>query len=238
MSDHSPHNPPISQVAVMMQDAQRAFLTSGGAYRNALNQMRTSGQLASEYVFYEYPKEIRIRRGTETVKRSTVSVDKEKIEWDEIREIVDVFIVNSEEEEDRVLSGGKTADEIEQDRQALIAQAKARNLRFDPTWTTLRLQREMGIPVAAEQPAAFDEVAELEAQVAKARRAIALRKELDELNAQLAEPAPTAAISDDMDSLRTELTALGVRVDGRWSEARLRQELERATAPEDVTHGQ
>ncbi len=231
MSGSMPQNPPLSEVARLMQDSQRGFLLGGGAYRNALNKMRTDGLLDAEYVYREYPKMLRVNQRTETTKRSVVNVDKEKIEWEETREVWDEVIVNSEEEEERVLNGGKTAVQIEEERQALLATAKQRGVRYDPTWSTLRLQRELGVPTASEAPAAFDEVDELRRQVAKAEEALALRAQLAKLNAGLAEPA-IVPVDDEVEGLRAQLQSLGVRVDGRWSPARLRQELDRATAPE------
>lgn len=232
MSDVLPPNPRQSEVAQLMQDSQRAFLMQGGAFANALRKMRADGQIPTSYQYHEYPKEVRISRGTEKVNRSTMTADKEKVEWTEERKIEDVFIVYSEDEEERVLNGGKTAAQVEEDRLELIATAKARGLKFDPTWSAIRLRRELGIPDAsANQTAAFDEVDELEKQVAKARRAIALRKELADLNAELADAPAEAPATDDAEGLREQLRALGVKPDGRWSVAKLQQELEAATAP-------
>jgi hypothetical protein len=43
---------------------------------------------------------------------------------------------------------------------------------------------------------------------------------------------PRAATQEDeAEDMRAQLTALGVKVDGRWSVPRLRQELDDATAP-------
>ena len=209
----------------MMIAAQDSFMRRGGAYEATLAHMRARGEIDAEYVYREYPKDVRIHKGKREVKCQTRDVDKQLIEWTETRDIVDTITVHSEEEEDRVLNGGKTSAQIEEERQSLILQARDRGIKYDPSWSKLRLQRELGIPVAKEETAAFDEVAELEAQVAKARRALALREELATLNAQLAAP------EDDIDGLRAQLRDLGVKVDGRWSPARLRQELEQATAP-------
>lgn len=42
----------------------------------------------------------------------------------------------------------------------------------------------------------------------------------------IAEPAePEGIVDSDLDALRADAEALGVRVDGRWGEARLRQEI-------------
>ncbi len=46
------------------------------------------------------------------------------------------------------------------------------------------------------------------------------------LQAQLAQPV------DDTEYLRSQLVALGVAPDKRWGAARLREELDRATAPD------
>ena len=52
-----------------------------------------------------------------------------------------------------------------------------------------------------------------------------MKAKIATLEAQLSRPA------DDADELRQELIGLGVTVDKRWGIARLREELEKATAP-------
>lgn len=211
--------------STIMRAAQDQFMRSGGVFVATLARMRSEGLIDDGYVYREYPKDIRIVRGKITVQCSTETNKGKTLEWEEIRDDVETITVNSEEEEDRVLNGGKTAAQIEGDRQGLILQAQQRQVKYDPSWSLLRLQRELGIKVADDAPAAFDEVAELRAQVAKAEEALALRRRLAELNAELAAP------EDDLTQMRDELGAAGVKVDMRWGAARLRQELERVTAP-------
>ena len=230
-----------NETVAMMQAAQSQFMRSGGTYGMALAKLYADGVLDDSGAFHEYPKDIHILKGKKTVQCSTEDRRGKLIEWEEVRDDIETITVHSEEEEDRVLNGGKTAAQIEDDRQSHILQAKARGIKYDPTWSLLRLQKELGIPVAAEQPGAFDEVAQLEEQVAKARRALELRAELAALNAQLAEPDAATrewasipnsiAEHDDIEAMRLQLQDLGVKVDGRWSAVRLRQELDRATAP-------
>ncbi len=66
-------------------------------------------------------------------------------------------------------------------------------------------------------------MAKLEAELASLKKMAAMQAEIEALRAALAAPP--------LDEMRSELTALGVKVDGRWSAARLREELERATSP-------
>lgn len=217
--------------AILIQQAQDEFLLRGGMFAGPLARMRASGLLQEPGVYVEYPKMLYVRTGEyEDVQCFTEDVKGKQVTWTEHREIVHSTMVSSEEEEERVLTGGKTAAQIEDDRLALIEQAKARNIRFDPAWSLLRLQKELGVPTGEAEPkfgAVFDEVENLREQVRRAEEALALRQKLKELRVQLDAPED----EDDVSALRRELTDLGVKVDLRWGTARMREELERATSP-------
>lgn len=205
--------------------AQRTFMNNGGIYASILQQKYESGELVppERYEHREYPKMIRISRGIERVTRSTLRIrGKEELpyEWEEDVEKFDEHIVNSEDEEERVLNGGKSDMQVEQERQDMIVALKQRGVSVDPSWTYLRLQREMG---AAPSQAAVDA---LQARVAQLETEAQLRARIAELEAQMRAPAP-----DEAEMLRGELRGLGVEPDGRWSLARLRSEVEKATAP-------
>lgn len=178
--------------------SQNKFMLAGGIFEMPLAELREKGILPSEYLYQEYPKHVEVNGQTVTV--------------------------NSEDEEDRVLSGGKTSAQVEDERQVLILRARNAGLRVDPSWSVVRLRRELG-EALDEAPAPGDTVAKLEAELAGLKKMAAMQAEIEALRAQLSKPA------DDLDAMRAELTALGVRVDGRWSAARLREELERATEP-------
>lgn len=231
-------NVPLSQTASLMRQAQENFLRNGGIFQNVLTKMRTDGHLPPAYdssMFQEYPKMVYIRSGVEEVTRQTEDVKGKILTWVEEVPIITKVTVNSEEEEERVLNGGKTAGQIEEERQALFATAKARGIRFDPSWSLLRLQREMGIAKPEEAAGPYDELAELQKQVARAEEALALRRKLAELQRELSAPeGPPPVAADDVEQMRQQLRDLGVKVDGRWNPLRLRQELEAATAPREV----
>lgn len=218
----------VSETVALMTRSQQNYLRAGGPYQAHLAKLESEGVIG-DYVFREYPKWVRQHLGTKDVKCSSTTVDKEKIEWTETRPNVRETLVYSEEEEERVLMGGKTAIQIEQDRMGLLDLAKQRGVKYDPSWSLLRLKRELGEPTGEEVPVAFDEVAQLRDQVAKLEEALALKARIAELKTQLAEDEADSV--DDVDGLRKQLQALGVRVDGRWNTTRLQQELERATAP-------
>lgn len=229
MSDHIPSS---SETAMIMQEAQHSYLLRGGAFVHALARLRAQGVIAKEgqYVFHEYPKMLHIHRGTEVIHRTAEDVKGKLREWDETVQLVDDILVHSEEEEDRVVNGGKTASQIEADRQTLLGQAKARGVRFDPAWSTLRLQRELGVEMASDKPVAFDELSALREQVDRLEEAARLRARIAELEAETAMLAP----SDEVEDMRAQLRTLDVHVDLRWGALRLKQELDRATAPKEA----
>ena len=65
----------------------------------------------------------------------------------------------------------------------------------------------------------------LSRQLADLRKMAEMQAEIERLQAKLSAPAGEA------DDLRSQLETLGVTVDRRWGTSRLREELERATAP-------
>lgn len=209
-----------------VQLSQAKFLMNGGAYELPLQQMREKGILPSEYVFHEYPKLIRLSQGMQRFDCSTKDCEKNVLTWTETREVFTETVVNSEAEEDRVLSGGMTSAQIEEERQTLLLRCRALGVTADPSWSVVRLRRELGDKLDAPEPA--DKMGALEAELESLRKMAAMQAEIDALRAQMAKPA------DDADAMRAELAERGVKVDGRWSAARLREELERAPAHEGV----
>ena len=213
-------------MSIEMEMAQREFLASGGPLRRALMKKITDGELSKEYVYREYPKMLRISHGWEDVECSTEigNGDRRKA-WTEHREIIEEIVVSSEEEEERVISGGKTSKQLEEERQTLLLRAKALGLKVDPSWSSVRLRREMGDKLEAPEPP--DKMAALTAELASLRQMADMQLEIERLRAQLSRP-----VNDEVEAMRAELSELGVTVDKRWGAARLREELERATNPQ------
>lgn len=202
---------------------QRNFLSRGGVFAGILEEKRNKGEMVrpEDYQYQEYPKYIRIPRGTKTVKRVTTAIrgkNEVDVEWDEEVELFDEHIVNNEADEEAVLSGGKSAAQLEQERSEMIASLRSRGINVDPTWTTVRLQREMGAMPPREA------VEALAAKVEVLEREAALRARIAELESQLT--APVAHSHDETEDLREHLRRSGVDVDRRWSLATLRQKVE------------
>jgi hypothetical protein len=218
-----------------------------------LQAKRDSGELPSEYVYQEYPRMLRISRGVQRFDHATEVIRGNATvvrDWTEEREVFDEIIVASEAEEEAVLSGGRTAAQVEEDRQAMIVLCRQRNIQVDPTWGIVRLQRELGAAPSNETIDAMrTKIADLE-EKAELRRRIAELEAAMRDRAAPVQPAYSdkasvehgslrgsmvtlraATQEDEAEDMRAQLTALGVKVDGRWSVPRLRQELDDATAP-------
>lgn len=202
---------------------QERFLHNGGLYIKALSDKWKSGELTRQYVYHEYPKAIRLNERTEEVERSTEDVKGKTITWKEKNLTWDEVVVASEAEEERVLSGGKTTGEVEEERQGLIRRCRAQGVNVDPAWSVVRLRRELGDVLDAPEPK--DDMAKLEQELAHLRKIAELREEIARLTAQNSAPV------GESDDLRSQLIALGVKVDQRWGVPRLRDELDAATAP-------
>lgn len=177
------------------QAAQDAFMARGGCYELALLEMRKAKTLGP-YVFHEYPKSLRISLGMETVHLTTetckgVGHDRS---WSEEREIYQDIIVNSEDEEERVLSGGKTSRQIEEDRQGLLVRCHSMGIPADPDWSPVRLRRELGDKLDA--PAPGDDMAKLEQELAGLRKMAAMREEIAMLRAQIDAPDEAGEIAE------------------------------------------
>jgi hypothetical protein len=216
-----------------IQRAQQHFLLRGGAYEFGLAKLQEDGILSADYVYHEYPKVIRLSRGTKEFERATETCDKRTITWKETKEVFEDILVNSEDEEERVLSGGKTTTQMEEDRQGLIQRCRTMGIAADPSWSAVRLRRELGD--ALDAPAPGDNMAKLEAELANLRKMAAMQAEIEALRAQLGgtrTDAPREA--EEVEELRAQLTALGVSFHHRHGAERLRDLLEAATAPEGV----
>lgn len=211
-------------MSIEVEESQSAFLMRGGSYALGLAYLRKEGTLPKGYVFHEYPKSIRLPRGEpRDVKRSTLTCDKQILTWVETVQDYDDFVANDEREEERILAGGKTNAQIEEERQRLLLRCKANNVLADPAWSAVRLRRELGDKMDAPEP--VDRLGALEAELTNLRKIAAMQAEIEALKSQIAKPA------EDIEDLRGQLAALGVKADGRWSLVRCREELERATAP-------
>jgi len=200
-------------------------MANGGPLAGVLESKYQSGELKREYVYQEYPKYIRISKGKQTVHRSTTALrgkNEVEVEWDEEVEMFDEHWVNSEDEEEAVLSGGKSQIQLETERQQMISDLRSRGMQVDPTWTYVRLQREMGAMPPREAVEALQRKVEALESEAKLRARIA------ELEAQLNEKPAMASMAqvDETEALREELRLSGVDVDKRWSLATLRQKVE------------
>jgi hypothetical protein len=208
-----------------IQLAQQGFLRAGGTYMLPLQMLREKGIIPpeGETAFHHYPKMLRLNPRTESRNRTTKDCEGRPVAWTESLEVYDEIVVASEDEEERVLSGGKTSTQLEEERQGLLVRCRAVGIQADPTWTSIRLRRELGEALDAPPPG--DSMATLEAELATLRKMAAMQAEIDALKAQMSRPA------EDPDTMRAELATLGVPVDGRWSVRRLREELERATEP-------
>jgi len=210
--------------------SQQNFLMQGGIYARVLLDKKKRGEIPAEYVYREYPKMLRIFKGTREVERSTeVGNGSRKVEWTETVEDWDEIIVTSEAEEDRVRAGGKTAPQVEEDRQALIRRCHARHIQVDPSWSATRLRRELG---EEDAPAAPNKMESMQAELDDLRKMADMQAEIERLREQVARGSgDDAGVAIE---LRRQLTDLGVRVDGRWSVVRMREELDKATAPREA----
>lgn len=182
--------------------AQSKFLMNGGGYELALAKMREKGQIIEEgaYVPLMYPKAIRISHGMgEPVERETETCKGTTIRWvEKPAEIFETIIVHSEEEEERILAGGKTSAQIEDERLGLVNRCHSLSIPVDPSWSVVRLRRELGD--ALDAPAPADSMAKLEAELSGLRKMAAMQAEIDALRAQLNPPevleAPIEELSD------------------------------------------
>lgn len=186
-------SPQVQNSRNIMIEAQDDFLRRGGGYQLALVQLRAAGIIQREYVFHEYPKVIRISHGFEEHgrERETETCKGTTVRWTEKpAEIIEEVIVASEEEEERVLAGGKTSSQMEEERQGLLVRARSMGVPADPTWSAVRLRRELG--EALDAPAPGDSMARLEAELAGLRKMAAMQAEIEALRAQLANPESPA----------------------------------------------
>jgi hypothetical protein len=166
--------------------AQSKFLMNGGGYELALAKMRAAGTMPEFYIFHEYPKAIRISRGMgEPVERETETCKGTVIRWTEkAAEIFETFIVDSEEEEERILAGGMTSAQIEDERLGLINRCHSLSIPVDPGWSVVRLRRELGDALDAPPPG--DEMGALRAQLAQLEEMAAMKAKIAALQAQIA----------------------------------------------------
>lgn len=117
------------------QLANENFLKAGGVYQAAAERAR----IAATPGFQEYPKMIRTHKGTRIVRGK--DIDNQPTE-NEVQ-IYEDIIVESEEEELRVRGGGKSAEQVASDRDALIIRAEQSGVRVDRRWSDDRIRAEM-----------------------------------------------------------------------------------------------
>lgn len=213
-------------MSIETEMAQQQFLERGGIAARAIAKMQESGQMDRRgmYQFKEYPKTLHISEGVQEITHETETIKGAIRSWVVDEEVFRDVIVHSEEEEERVLSGGKTREQVEEERQSLIAKCRLHGIVVDMNWSAVRLRRELGEKVDAPDP--VDERSKLLAELETLRENQRLRQEIDRLKAEMAAPP------DDVEDMRAQLTAIGISVDKRWGAPRLREELERATAPD------
>jgi hypothetical protein len=184
--------------------AQTKFLMNGGGYELAMAQMRERGTMAESYVYHEYPKAIRVSQGMGApTERETETCKGTTIRWtDPAVEMFETIIVHSEAEEERVLAGGKTSAQIEDERLGLINRCHSLSIPVDASWSVVRLRRELGD--ALDAPEQANDMARLEAELAGLHKMATMRAEIAALRAQLSEPpqidspidAPIEELSD------------------------------------------
>jgi hypothetical protein len=208
--------------------ATNRFLRDGGLYALPLQKLREQGVFPEEGAtpYQEYPKIIRLNPREVVVKRMVELCDKSTVPDEITKTVYDEYTVNSEAEEERVLAGGKTSAQIEEERQGLLVKCSHMGIAADPSWSTVRLKRLLG--ESLDSPAPADEMGALKAKLERLEEMAAMRARIAALEAQLAKPA-----EDDIEELRAELSSLGVEVDMRWSVKTLRTKLEQATAPQE-----
>lgn len=202
--------------------AQEQFLQAGGSAQRALIAKWKTGEMKHGYEYREYPKLVRISRGFQDIECSTETIKGSTVSWVEHREIFDEITVHSEDEEERVLAGGKPSAALEEERQSLINRCRANGIKVDVSWSTIRLRRELGEKLDAPEPK--DDMATLRTKLEQLEEMAAMKAKIAALEAQVMRPA------DDADDLRQELAGLGITADKRWGLARLREELDKATA--------
>lgn len=209
--------------------AQTMFLSMGGCAQRALVAGMKAGYIQRSYEYKEYPRSLRISKGVQEIERTTETCRNQILKWTEKKEIFEDIVVANEQEEERILAGGLTSSQIEEQRQSLILRCQSKGITVDRAWSTVRLRRELGDVMGADVDDMGNvngEMAQLTEKLARLQAVKDARVRIAELEAELAQP------QDDAVSLRIELQALGVKTDGRWSTQRLREELDRATSPQ------
>jgi hypothetical protein len=117
------------------QLANENFLKSGGVYQAASEKAR----MTAPQGYQEFPKMVRKHKGTRIVRGKDIDNNPTENEidiWEDVE-------VNSEEEELRVRGGGKSADQVASDRDALILRAEQSGVRVDRRWSDERIRAEM-----------------------------------------------------------------------------------------------
>ena len=200
-----------------LQVAQTKFMMNGGIYEMPLQMLRERGLIDTDYVYREYPKMLRFHKGERT--RELVKEDHKGRSFTDVivEQVYEEVIVNSAEEEDRVLSGGKSNEALEEERQSLRARCVNAGIKADPAWTIVRLKRELGDVLDAPP---VDDLSALKVKLAQLEEMAAMKAKIEALEAQLSG-------GGEVEEMRAELTTRGVKVDKRWSATRLREELER-----------
>ena len=171
-------------MAIEVELSQQQFLNAGGIFARALIAKKNNGELAKEYEYREYPKMLRLNpREVEVPHIYYIGAETSPRTEYITKTVYDEIIVHSEEDEERVLSGGKTSGDLEQERQNLIARARVLGIKVDTAGAAVRLKRELGDKLDAPEPA--DKMAALSAELANLRKMADMQAEIDALRAQL-----------------------------------------------------
>ena len=183
-------------MAIEVELSQQQFLNAGGIFARALIAKKNNGELAKEYEYREYPKMLRLNpREVEVPHIYYIGAETSPRTEYITKTVYDEIIVHSEEDEERVLSGGKTSGDLEQERQNLIARARVLGIKVDTAWSAVRLKRELGDKLDAPEPA--DKMAALSAELANLRKMADMQAEIDALRAQLGGQSGEGAIGSD-----------------------------------------
>lgn len=188
-------------MAIEVELSQQQFLNAGGIFARALIAKQKNGELAKEYEYREYPKMLRLNpREVEVPHIYYIGAETSPRTEYITKTVYDEIIVHSEEDEERVLSGGKTSGDLEQERQNLIARARVLGIKVDTAWSAVRLKRELGDKLDAPEPA--DKMAALSAELANLRKMADMQAEIDALRAQLGGSSAEGTTGSDVTAPR------------------------------------
>lgn len=228
---------------------QADFHRRGGVYAPILDNKYETGELDPNPPFKEYPKHLPAKIvGKKMVERTAQEPQGPNFKthtWTEEVTIYDppkgYIEVHSREEELRIISGGRSDAEMEDYRQELLAEARAKGINCDNAWDVLRIQQALNGAPSQELVNTMREQLDQDRMTIDLMRQLAeTQREMDRMRQELASyrqqqvVTPVARGGDDVVEMRRQLAELGAPVDLRWGPQRLREALEAATAPGDA----